>query len=359
VPNRGGRLTVRVRTCIALVTGLLLATLAVAPVGADTTAELDAARAHLTVVQRDLDTLTRQYAAAQSRLAETVDRMDAVQQRLDGVRAHMRSIQRDLSARARGIYMSGGAGTLELLLASDSFDQFSDRIEYLGRVAQGDGDLMSGAAVTGEQLRREEAELASLSKQQQSTAATLKSEEAAIADKLAEAQALEAKLTDQLALERAAAAAAAAHAAAVAAAARTAPAHPTGTGALKVCPVGNPHSFTDSFGDPRPGGRTHQGIDMIAPYGTPIYAAQSGRYEDDYNTLGGMSAEVWASNGDYTYYAHMSSRAGIGNGATVSAGTVIGYVGHTGDTVVNHLHFEYHPGGGSAIDPYTMLVALC
>jgi murein DD-endopeptidase MepM/ murein hydrolase activator NlpD len=132
-----------------------------------------------------------------------------------------------------------------------------------------------------------------------------------------------------------------------------------GSGALKVCPVGNPRSFVDTFGDPRPGGRTHQGIDLIAPYGTPIYAAQSGRYEDDYNDLGGISAEVWASNGDYTYYAHMSSRAGIPNGASVSAGTVIGYVGHTGDTQVDHLHFEYHPGGGSAIDPYGMLVALC
>jgi murein DD-endopeptidase MepM/ murein hydrolase activator NlpD len=43
----------------------------------------------------------------------------------------------------------------------------------------------------------------------------------------------------------------------------------------------------------------------------------------------------------------------------VGAGTVIGYVGSTGDTNVNHLHFEYHPGGGSAIDPYGMLLAVC
>jgi murein DD-endopeptidase MepM/ murein hydrolase activator NlpD len=98
---------------------------------------------------------------------------------------------------------------------------------------------------------------------------------------------------------------------------------------------------------------------MVAPYGTPIYAAQTGRYQDDYNTLGGISSLVYGPGGDYTYYAHESSRAGIANGATVTAGTVIAYVGHTGDTVVDHLHFEYHPGGGAAVDPYAMLLAVC
>ena len=349
-------MTVRVRTAIAFAASLLLAVLAIGPVGADTKSELDAARAQLVSVQQDLDSLTQQYADAQQRLAETMDRMDQVQARLDRSRSHLRGLQRDLSSRAREIYMSGGAGTLELLLASDSFAQFSDRVVFLGQVARDDSDMMAGAAVTGEQLRRQQDELTRLSKDQQDTAASLKAQEASIENKLAEAQALEAKLTDQYAQEQPAARAAAA----AAAQAKSAAAAPVvGSGALKVCPVGTPRSFVDSFGDPRPGGRTHQGIDMIAPYGTPIYAAQSGRYEDDYNDLGGISAEVWASNGDYTYYAHMSSRAGIPNGASVSAGTVIGYVGHTGDTQVDHLHFEYHPGGGSAIDPYGMLVALC
>ena len=87
--------------------------------------------------------------------------------------------------------------------------------------------------------------------------------------------------------------------------------------------------------------------------GTPVYAAQSGRFEQNYNSLGGISALVYAPNGDYTYYAHMSSYAGVGNGASVSAGTQIGHVGNTGNASggITHLHFEYHPGGGGATNP--------
>jgi murein DD-endopeptidase MepM/ murein hydrolase activator NlpD len=68
---------------------------------------------------------------------------------------------------------------------------------------------------------------------------------------------------------------------------------------------------------------------------------------------------VWADNGDYTYYAHMSAYAGVPNGAHVSAGTMIGHVGDSGDALSYHLHFEYHPRGGAAVDAYRLLVAVC
>ncbi|MEO8424468.1 MAG: peptidoglycan DD-metalloendopeptidase family protein, partial [Actinomycetota bacterium] len=75
------------------------------------------------------------------------------------------------------------------------------------------------------------------------------------------------------------------------------------------------------------------------------------------NDLGGNAVLVYHDGGsDFTYYAHMSSYGASGH---VGAGQVIGYVGSTGDTSVNHLHFEYHPGGGGAIDPYQTLLAVC
>ena len=73
--------------------------------------------------------------------------------------------------------------------------------------------------------------------------------------------------------------------------------------------------------------------------------------------LGGNAVIVYHDgSSDFTYYAHMSSYGATGQ---VAAGQIIGYVGSTGDTTVNHLHFEYHSGGGGAVDPYQLLLAVC
>lgn len=352
----GGGLTgAKPRLVVGLIASLLLAVLAAIPVRADTETELKAARARVAEVQSDLNRLTAAYEAAQTRLARTEAKIDEVGARVDLLRDRMQRIQDTLSTRVRQAYESGGAGTVELLLTSTSFSQFSDRVEFLGRLAQSDSDLLVQARVTGEQLRREEEDLEALSHEQVATVRSLENQKAAIAATFRRAQEAVAELQRQLEKERAVARAAAA------ARAESAPAPVFGGGPLQACPVGQPRSFVDSFGYPRPGGRTHQGIDLMAPYGTPIYAAQSGRFAQNSNTLGGISALVYASNGDYTYYAHMSSYAGVGDGSTVSAGTVIGHVGNTGDAQGGpyHLHFEYHPGGGSAVDPYSMLLAVC
>ena len=320
------------------------------PVRADTADELAAARASLARVQATLDELAATYAGAQARLARQESAVEDLRERISGVRARMARIRSGLGLRAREAYESGALSTLDMLLSSDSFSQFSDRVQYLGSVAQGDSQLLLRAEVAGEELRRDRSALLRLSRRQAATVADLAAAKRDIAAQLASAQALEEKLQARQAAERLAAAK-------VAAAAE--PTKPGGP--LQACPVGQPRTFFDDFGDPRPGGRTHQGIDMLAPLGTPIYAAQSGRFEKNYNDLGGISALLYAANGDYTYYAHMSSYAGVRDGATVSAGTMIGHVGNTGDAQGGpyHLHFEYHPGGGGAVDPYQDLLNVC
>lgn len=130
-----------------------------------------------------------------------------------------------------------------------------------------------------------------------------------------------------------------------------------------TCPVNGPTSFTDSWGAPRSGGRTHQGVDMISPKGTPLAAIESGTIARMGNGgLGGITIWLRGASGDEYYYAHLDDWApGLRAGQAVSVGETIGYVGNTGNAryTVSHLHFEHHPGGGSAINPYPLVKSLC
>ena len=125
-----------------------------------------------------------------------------------------------------------------------------------------------------------------------------------------------------------------------------------------ICPVQGAVSFGDTWGAPRSGGRTHQGVDMIGSRGLPVVAVVDGFAQQKVNTLGGNSVWLSGADGHKYYYAHLDSWAAQGS---VTAGTVIGYVGDTGNAKfsVPHLHFEIHPGGGAAVNPYPTTRAHC
>jgi murein DD-endopeptidase MepM/ murein hydrolase activator NlpD len=121
-----------------------------------------------------------------------------------------------------------------------------------------------------------------------------------------------------------------------------------------------------SFGQPRPGGRIHQGTDIMASLGQEIYAVGNGtliKKTVDGSVDATLSGNAWRlqlSNGTGTYYfyAHLSAfAAGLNQGDLVTAGQLIGYVGDTGDAGPGnyHLHFEVHPNGGVAVDPFPLL----
>ncbi|MDR0986149.1 MAG: peptidoglycan DD-metalloendopeptidase family protein [Ruminococcus sp.] len=94
-------------------------------------------------------------------------------------------------------------------------------------------------------------------------------------------------------------------------------------------------------------GRGHKGLDIRAPYGTNIYAAAQGTITRVGNKGDGYGNCVFITNsdGNVTVYAHMSSIADVSYGDTVVAGQLIGYVGSTGDSTGNHLHFEVRVNG--------------
>lgn len=94
-------------------------------------------------------------------------------------------------------------------------------------------------------------------------------------------------------------------------------------------------------------GRGHKGIDIAAPYGTPIYAAESGTVIEvgsGWNGGYGNCVRISHDDGNVTVYAHQSSVA-IEYGDYVVKGQIIGYVGSTGDSTGNHLHFEVRSNG--------------
>ena len=134
-------------------------------------------------------------------------------------------------------------------------------------------------------------------------------------------------------------------------------------GAGFVFPVGGPHSYSDTFGAPRMFGTSyahlHQGTDIFAAHGTPLLACERGvLIKIGSDTLGGTKLWLVGASGTRYYYAHLSAFAeGVTEGMVVKAGDVVGFVGNTGNaaTTPAHLHFEVHPNGGAAVNPYPLL----
>lgn len=132
---------------------------------------------------------------------------------------------------------------------------------------------------------------------------------------------------------------------------------PSNAGGGMVCPVDGPRAFGDTWGAARSGGRSHEGVDIMSPAGTPLVAVESGSAQFKTTNLGGNSVWLNGASGTRYFYAHLS--AWEGSSRSVSQGEVIGYVGATGNTTANHLHFEVHPGGGQAVNPYPYVRAVC
>jgi hypothetical protein len=126
-----------------------------------------------------------------------------------------------------------------------------------------------------------------------------------------------------------------------------------------VDPAGHP-SFVDDFGYVRPGGQhAHGGIDIHADQGARVFAPDDGALRFAEDPKGGHVFYLTAPDGMTYYGAHLDGYEGTAPRAAL-AGEIVGYVGMTGNAqgTTPHLHFEAHPGGGAAVDPFGELAAL-
>ncbi len=123
-----------------------------------------------------------------------------------------------------------------------------------------------------------------------------------------------------------------------------------------VFPVVGGASFTNDWGGSRPGGKLHHGIDFFAKEATPVVAEIDGVvFRVGWNNVGGWRYWLRDQWGNEYYHAHLSAFAPAAvEGSQVKAGTVLGYVGNTGDakSTPPHMHYEIHPAGGEAIPPF-------
>jgi len=127
------------------------------------------------------------------------------------------------------------------------------------------------------------------------------------------------------------------------------------------CPVQGGASFIDSWGFPRSGGRRHKGVDMFNSRNTPLIAVVDGRIKFSSNSLGGLSTHLYAADGTVYYYTHLERHpTNISSGQNVRAGTVVGFLGNSGNARYTspHLHFEIRPGG-VAVNPYPTVRHYC
>ena len=131
-----------------------------------------------------------------------------------------------------------------------------------------------------------------------------------------------------------------------------------------VCPVRGRVRIGQGWGAPRDGGRRrHQGIDLLAPAGTPLVAVADGRITRISNQdrgLGGISLRLTDHAGTGYYYAH-NRRNLVRLGQQVRRGQVIALLGATGNARGGppHLHFQLHPGGGPPVNPDAIVRRWC
>lgn len=312
---------------------------------------------------KQLDALNRQLSDVNGKLKDAAARLEEAEERVKSRDIVLRN-------RARLMYMNGSVSYLEVLLSSTSFSDFLERFENLKTIINKDEEILKANKQDKETIAAEKTEIekkfaevkvlyaqaeavkqtlqkrekqkevaiASLTKQEKDAEHVSEEAELAVQALVKQKQSLRNKLLEEQRKEEAKKTG------------KPAAVKPAYAGGKLAWPVPSSSTITSEFGyrnDPiKKVNKLHKGLDISAPRGTTIVAADEGTVILASWVSGyGNTVVVDHDNGLVTWYAHMSAIS-VGEGDAVKRGSKIGEVGSTGDSTGNHLHFEVHTGNG-------------
>ncbi|HEY6628488.1 MAG TPA: peptidoglycan DD-metalloendopeptidase family protein [Acidimicrobiia bacterium] len=370
---------------------LLVVALALPAYAEVTDEDVDRARDEVDAVLAESEALGIQVQEAWARQYALDKEISDLETSIDLAHARIADTEARLEDVAVEMYMGSARSASLQVLFSEGSEGFGAGQEYLQEISGADQDVVSQLRAYRSELDRQTGRMAEASAEQETVTADLEQMAGDLQAELAKAQKVYDRLVGQQQAEEEARRKAEEEArrraeeAAQNATTTTAGGGGGGNGGTTTtvgggetptttpdppptppsggtCPVAGAVSFSDSYGAPRSGGRAHRGVDMIAARGTPIVAIYSGTIRRFSNSsLGGLSIYFVSDDGDMFYYAHLDSFADVSAGQHVDQGRVLGYNGSSGNAPdwLPHLHFEWHPGGGGAVNPYQLVRSLC
>ena len=374
-PQNGDRFSSRrfaVQAIVGLAALIAGAALAASPAAADVTSEdVEEARRQAAEVTVRLQAQVERYEDAAVQEALLQERVDGLVADLEAQERHLAALRETAREHVVDVYMSAAGETPSMLPLEGRFHEAAVRQVYLESVAETDREVINRlAAAQGTVETLHQSVAAGLEEQEalrnemedvlEEVYAELETANAAYQEVKAQWDRQEAERLALWLSTSTTLAAPAAPTTTIGSEVPPAPDPPPQPGVL-VCPVDGAVTFTDDWGDPRSGGRTHTGTDLWAAAGTPLVAIESGTiWSPNWHWAGGNGLYVNGDSGDRWYYAHMQGYApGIADGVRVSAGQLVGYVGSTGNAVNPHLHLGYLPGAAYYANPYPMVASVC
>lgn len=326
---------------------------------AETVEDVRAERAR---IQARLDEAARDLADSEERSARLEARRDELAADVAAHEEMLAEIDERTVERVRQVYMRGSTvEPIAVFLASEDPDRALDRAGTVRRLVHGDRVDAEEVRASRAQMRADLERLDAVDEDLSEELATHRQRAAELERDLDRARTLERRLEREAAERRARQEQRREREQERQRAADRSTASspsPSGGGGM-ACPVDQPRSFTDTWGAPRSGGRSHRGTDLMAAHGAPAYAVVSGRVRTSNSSAGGISLYLDGDNGETYFYAHNSANL-VSSGQRVGAGDLIARVGSSGNASAGapHVHFE-RVVGGRAVNPYDFLRRIC